>query len=639
MKPGPRAVPESAGAEWSITRSRELYHIPAWTGGYFDIAANGHLLAQPAGASGPGIDLYQLAQEIRTQGQPWPVLVRFTDILKHRIDTLCSAFTTAIADQNYGGRYTLVYPIKVNQQRRVVEEIITHGDSRVGLEAGSKPELLCIMALARPGGTIICNGYKDREYIQLALIGRLLGLQIYIVIEKLSELELVIACSRDMGIEPLLGMRLRLASIGTGKWQNSGGEKSKFGLLAGQVLEGFRRLQETGLGGSLQLLHFHIGSQVTDIQPIQRALREGARYYAELRALGAPIDIVDVGGGLGIDYEGTGSRNPCSMNYTVSAYADVVVRAFAEIALEHDLPSPDIITESGRALTAHHAMLITNVIDTDPAPGSRIPAEPAADEPLVLHDLWQILGNLEQRTALLSYYAALNDLERAREMFNHGVIGLEQRARAEAMFYAIVRRLQHWLNPDEPAQREIMNELNERLADKYFCNFSLFQSLPDSWAINQVFPIVPLHRLRERPQRRGVIEDLTCDSDGRVDLYVDGEGIETSLPLHLPDPDEPYLLGIFLLGAYQEILGDIHNLFGDTGSINVELTPSGGYRLTEPDAGDTVTDLLNYVHIDVEQLRSRFVERIRQTDLSQERQAEYLEFLNQGLEGYSYLEE
>lgn len=626
-------------ADWDIARSRELYHIPAWTGGYFDIGANGHLQAQPAGQNGPVIDLYELAQEIRLQGQPWPILVRFTDILKHRIDTLCGAFTDAIGEQKYTGRYTLVYPIKVNQQRRVVEEIISHGDSRVGLEAGSKPELLCILALANSGSTIVCNGYKDREYIQLALIGQLLGLRVYIVIEKLSELDLVIKCSRKMGVKPLLGMRLRLSSIGTGKWQNSGGEKSKFGLLAGQVLEGFHRLQRAELGNSLQLLHFHIGSQVTDIQPIQRALREGARYYAELRALGAPISTVDVGGGLGIDYEGTGSRNPCSMNYTVAAYADVVVRAFAEIAREYDLPQPDIITESGRALTAHHAMLITNVIDTDPAPGHSIPPEPSAGEPLVLHDLWQILGNLEERTVLLSYYAALNDLERAREMFNHGVINLEQRARAEAMFYAIARRIQQWLRADEPAQREIMNELNERLADKFFCNFSLFQSLPDSWAINQVFPIVPLHRLDERPQRRGVIEDLTCDSDGRVDLYVDGEGIETSLPLHVPDSNKPYLLGIFLLGAYQEILGDIHNLFGDTGSINVELAPDGGYRLTEPDAGDTVTDLLNYVHIDVQQLRDRFAERIRHTDLSAERQSEYLEFLNQGLEGYSYLEE
>lgn len=639
MKSGPQESTPATDASWSVARARELYHIPAWTGGYFDIAASGHLQVQPAGASGPAIDLYRLAQEIRAQGQPWPVLVRFTDILKHRVDVLCDAFATAISDQDYSGRYTLVYPIKVNQQRRVVEEIIQHGGARVGLEAGSKPELLCIMALAAPGSTIICNGYKDREYIQLALIGRQLGLRVFIVVEKLSELDLVIACSREMDIDPLLGIRLRLASIGTGKWQNSGGEKSKFGLLAGQVLEGYQRLQQANLAGSLQLLHFHIGSQVTDILPIQRALREGARYYAELRALGAPISTIDVGGGLGIDYEGTGSRNPCSMNYTVFDYADVVVRAFAEIAREYDLPQPDIITESGRALTAHHAMLITNVIDTDPAPGHDVPAAPAAGEPLVLHDLWQILGNLEERTVLLNYYAALNDLERAREMFNHGVIDLEQRARAEAMFYAIARRIQQWLRSDEPAQREIMDALNERLADKFFCNFSLFQSLPDSWAINQVFPIVPLHRLEERPRRRGVIEDLTCDSDGRVDLYVDGEGIETSLPLHVPDPGQPYLLGIFLLGAYQEILGDIHNLFGDTGSVNVELTADGGYRLTEPDAGDTVSDLLNYVHIDVQQLRARFAERMRQTDLDAERQAEYLEFLNQGLEGYSYLEE
>ncbi|MEX0951256.1 MAG: biosynthetic arginine decarboxylase [Gammaproteobacteria bacterium] len=630
----------SDASQWTIERSRALYHIPAWTGGYFDIGANGHLLAQPqADANGTQIDLYQLAQEIQTSGLPLPVLVRFTDILKHRVDSLCGAFNSAIKQHDYGGRYTAVYPIKVNQQRRVVEEIINHGGERVGLEAGSKPELLYILALAQPGTTIICNGYKDREYIQLALTGRLLGLNTHIVIEKLSELELVIQCSRDMDIKPLLGMRLRLASVGAGKWQNSGGEKSKFGLQSGQVLQGFARLQQAGLADCLQLMHFHIGSQVTDINQIQRAIREGTRFYAELRALGAPLTTVDVGGGLGVDYEGTGSRNPCSMNYTVSAYADAVVRALAEIITETQLPSPNIITESGRAMTAHHAMLITNVIDVDPAPGLDKPEPPGDDEPLVLHDLWQILGSLERRSALPCYYAALNDLERAREMFNYGVLNIQQRARAEAIFYYIARQVQRALKYDEPAQREVLDELNERLADKYFCNFSLFQSLPDSWAIDQVFPIVPLHRLQKRPNRRGMIEDLTCDSDGRVDLYVDGEGIETSLPLHAPEAGKPYLLGIFLLGAYQEILGDMHNLFGDTGSVNVQLTAAGGYELTEPHGGDTVADLLRYVNMDADHLRQIFAEKMRGVELPAEQHEQYLNLLTQGLDGYSYLEE
>lgn len=630
---------QAGSVRWSIERSRALYHIPAWTGGYFDIAANGHLQAQPLGNTGPAIDLYQLSSEIRTAGLPLPVLVRFTDVLTHRIDTICGAFERARETLNYAGRYTLVYPIKVNQQRRVLQEIIKHGGERIGLEAGSKPELLCILALARPGSTIICNGYKDREYIQLALIGQQLGLQVHIVIEKLSELELVIACSREMNTKPVLGIRLRLASVGAGKWQNSGGEKSKFGLAAGQVLAAFERLQQAGLADRLQLMHFHIGSQVTDIQQIQRAVREGARYYAELRELGAPLTTVDVGGGLGIDYEGTGSRNPCSMNYTVDAYAEAIIRALNEVVTEHDLPPPAIITESGRALTAHHAMLITNVIDIDPAPGSELPRSPQDDDPPVLHDLWQIFSSLEERSALLSYYAALNDLERARDMFTYGVINLEQRARCEAIFYALARQVRRWLRYDDNAQREVLDELNERLADKYFCNFSLFQSLPDSWAIDQVFPIVPLHRLQEWPSRRALIEDLTCDSDGRVDLYVDGEGIETSLPLHLPNPGEPYLIGIFLLGAYQEILGDVHNLFGDTGSINVELDGDGGYRLTGMHRGDSVTDLLRQVQIDVDRLRDIFAERIQTAALEPWQQQDYLEFLNQGLDGYSYLEE
>ena len=636
----PQPTQQQAGTvRWSIERSRALYHIPAWTGGYFDIGDNGHLQVLPYGKQGTAIDLYQLAGEITASGLPLPVLVRFPDILSHRIDTICGAFNEAIKQHDYPGGYTLVYPIKVNQQRRVVEQIIAHGRQRIGLEAGSKPELLCLLALAESGSTIICNGYKDREYIQLALIGQQMGLNVHIVIEKLSELELVVECSREMNIRPVLGMRLRLASVGTGKWQNSGGEKSKFGLAAGQVLHACQRLQQADMADCLQLLHFHIGSQVTDIQQIQRAIREGARYYAELREHGAPIATVDVGGGLGVDYEGTGSRNACSMNYTINAYADAVVRALAEIVNERDLPAPDIITESGRALTAHHALLITNVIDVDPAPGSSRPDIPSDDQPLVLHDLWRILSTLEERTVLLSYYAALNDLDRAREMFTYGVISLNDRAHAEAIFYAIARQTRQWLRYDDSAQREVLDELNERLADKYFCNFSLFQSLPDSWAIEQIFPIVPLHRLQEWPSRRALIEDLTCDSDGRVDMYVDGEGIETSLPLHKPDPDEPYLLGVFLLGAYQEILGDIHNLFGDTGSINIELDTDNGYRLTGAHRGDTVTDLLRYVQMDIGNLQQTFTRRINDSGLDAARREQYLTYLMQGLDGYSYLEE
>jgi arginine decarboxylase len=630
----------AAGQIWDIARSRALYHIPAWTEGYFDIGDHGHLLALPRGhGAGPAIDLYRLAHEIQAAGQPLPVLVRFTDILKHRVDTLCGAFAAAREQHGYRGRYTAVYPIKVNQQRRVVEEIIRHGVDRVGLEAGSKPELLCVLALARPGSVVICNGYKDREYIRLALIGRLLGFEIYIVIEKLSELSLVIECAREMRIEPLLGMRVRLASIGAGKWQNTGGEKSKFGLQAEQALQAWQRLRAAGLGHSLRLLHFHIGSQVTDIRYIQRALWECARYYAELRALGAPIAVTDVGGGLGVDYEGTGSRNPCSMNYTVAAYADAVVSTLARMSRETGQPPPDIITESGRAMTAHHAMLITNVIDVDLAPGHEQPAPPAAHEAPIVQELWRTLQNLNPDTVLTGYHAALGDLGKARDMFNCGVLNLEQRARVEALYYAIARRARALLRPDDPAQRGILDELNERLADKYFCNFSLFQTMPDSWAINQIFPIVPLHRLDERPAQRALIEDLTCDSDGRVDLYVDGEGIETSLPIHRPREGEPYLLGIFLLGAYQEILGDMHNLFGDTGSVNVELTGDGDYRLTEPHRGDTVADLLRYVHMDIERLEATLTERIAATNISADLKERYLRELTQGLDGYTFLED
>ncbi len=631
---------------WTIQNARDTYNTAHWGGGYFDINAAGHLIARPTrDTRHPGIDLYELAHEIRNAGLSAPVLVRFTDILHDRVDTLCTAFADAMHENEYRGRYTSVYPIKVNQQKRVVEEILQHGGERVGLEAGSKPELMAVLALSNMnGGVIVCNGYKDREYIRLALIGRQLGHRVYIVVEKTSELESVIEEARDLQVQPLIGVRVRLASIGAGKWQNTGGEKSKFGLSSTQVLQVIDRLRTADLLDSLQLIHFHLGSQLPNIRDIQKGLRECARFYAELHRLGVNIRCVDVGGGLGVDYEGTRSRSFCSINYSVKEYAKNVVHALWEICEERSLPHPDIITESGRALTAHHAMLITNVIDIERMDEIADSVEPDAGDPLVVHDLWEgyralTQSNETRATPVEIYHDAVHRLSDVQGMYTHGVVTLEQRARAEQLYYATCWKVRELLQPGVKAHRELLDELNEKLADKYFLNLSVFQSLPDVWAIEQIFPIIPLHRLNEAPTRRGTLQDITCDSDGRIDHYVDGEGIESSLPLHHWKPDEPYLLGIFMVGAYQEILGDMHNLFGDTDSVNVELAPDGSHRLTQPQRGDTVDSVLRYVQFNPPDLLRAYREKIARATLTAKQRESYLQELNAGLSGYTYLEE
>lgn len=624
---------------WNLDDARTTYNLSHWGGGYFDINQQGHLVVAPRrDNSTSSIDIYRLAHEIRDFGLSWPVLVRFSNILHDRVDTLCNAFAEAMRSESYQGGYTAVYPIKVNQQRTVVEQIRNHGGERVGLEAGSKPELMAVLGMSRPGGVIICNGYKDREYIRLALIGRRLGHQIYIVIEKISELSLVLEESAALGIEPLLGIRVRLASIGAGKWQNSGGERAKFGLTVSQLLTVVEQLRADRRLDCLQLLHFHLGSQLANIRDIQKGIREAARYYAELSRLGAAIKVVDVGGGLGVDYEGARSRSFCSMNYSVQEYANNIVHTLKQVCAEQNLPHPMIISESGRALTAHHAMLITNVIDSDHVPAAEEFDQPDDNAPVVIKSLWQLLQEINQRSILEAYHDAVHWLAEAQEMYTHGVITLEQRASAEQIYYAICWKLRSLLNPASRAQREVLDELNDKLADKYFCNFSLFQSLPDVWAIDQIFPLMPLHRLNEAPQRRVVIEDLTCDSDGRIDLYVDGEGIESTLPLHDLKKGEPYLIGMMLVGAYQEILGDMHNLFGDTDSVDVELTESG-YQLVRPEHGDKVDELLSYVHFEPQELLATYKEKISAANISESEAKQYLKELDAGLRGYTYLEE
>jgi len=632
--------------DWTIEQARATYSIDYWSGGYFAINEHGRLVVRPSrDPESAGVELHGLVQQIQKSGLSLPVLVRFPGILHDRVRSLRDAFAAARENDGYQGGFTAVYPIKVNQQRRVVEEIVNACPGEVGLEAGSKPELLAVMALSdQRGGIVICNGYKDSEYIRLALIGRQLGLRVFIVVEKLSELELVIREAKALGVEPLLGVRLRLASIGTGNWQNTGGEKAKFGLSAAQLLHVVGRLREEGMVDALRLLHCHMGSQIANIRDIQRGMREFARFYVDLRAMGLSIEYADVGGGLGIDYEGTRSRSFCSINYSVQEYANNIVHTLWEMCAEHDLPHPHIVTESGRAMSAHHAVLVTNVVDTERAPVREDIPPATADEPLILADLRATLEGLSGEvpstpSALEAYHDVSHWLSEAQSMYNHGVLSLQQRAVAEQLYFAICWRVRELLRPQSHRHRAVLDELNEKLSDKYFCNFSLFQSLPDVWAIDQIFPIMPLHRLDERPTRRTVLEDITCDSDGRIEHYVDNEGVESSLPLHSVSPGETYLLGMFLVGAYQEILGDIHNLFGDTDSVHVDVRHDGTFKLLQPQRGDTVDTVLRYVDFDPKALVQRYRQKCIEAELTGEQRDAYLRELEAGLSGYTYLED
>jgi arginine decarboxylase len=625
--------------DWNIEQARAAYNIPYWGGGYYDVNERGGLSVYPRRNPAQGIDMLSLIDQAHEAGLRLPLLLRFNGILHDRVDGLITAFDEEMTREDYQGGYTAVYPIKVNQQRSVVEQILHRGDDKIGLEAGSKPELMAVLGMLPQGGMVVCNGYKDREYIRLALIGKALGHRVCIVVEKLSELQLVLEESRALGITPLLGLRVRLASLGSGKWQNSGGEKSKFGLSASQVLHAVEWLRQHALLDTLKMLHFHLGSQVANIRDIQRGAREVARFYAELCALGVPLSIIDVGGGLAIDYDGTHSRSDCSMNYSINEYAHNIVHTLKEVCREQQLAHPDIISESGRALTAHHAVLVTNVMDIERAPVQQAVLPPIDSEPRILHDLWQGYDGLSQRSALEVYHDAVHWIGEAQAMYVHGVLSLQQRARAEELYYAICQKVLGLLQPELRAHREAIDELHEKLADKLFCNFSLFQSMPDVWGIDQIFPIVPLQRLNERPLRRALLQDLTCDSDGCIDRYVDNQGIESSLQVHELREGEPYLLGFFLVGAYQEILGDMHNLFGDTDSVNVVQDSDGRCQLAGPEYGDTVDDLLRYVHVEPESLMAAYRDKIASSGLAEVTQQAYLDTLAQGLKGYTYFEE
>ncbi|MDD9156232.1 biosynthetic arginine decarboxylase [Aliivibrio sp. S4TY2] len=630
----------------NLDRIRAEYNVKHWSQGFYGIDDNGEVYVSPRSESDHQVPLSHIVNQLEQRNIGLPALVRFPQIVHQRVHNICNAFNQAIDEYQYENHYLLVYPIKVNQQKEVVDEILASQaqleQKQLGLEAGSKPELLAVLALAQKASSVIvCNGYKDREYVRLALIGEKLGHSVFIVLEKLSELDLVLSEAKALGVKPRLGLRIRLASQGAGKWQASGGEKSKFGLSASQVLTVINRLKAEDQLDILELVHFHLGSQMANIRDVRNGVSEAARFYCELRDIGAKLKYLDVGGGLAVDYDGTRSQSSNSMNYGLAEYARNIVMTIGDICQLYSQPMPVIISESGRSLTAHHAVLITNVIGTESYTPEAIEA-PCGDDPLLLHNMWRNLEQLENggddRALIEIYNDTQCDVAEAHNQFATGMINLQHRAWAEQISLRINYELSVKMSTKNRYHRPILDELSERLADKFFVNFSLFQSLPDAWGIDQVFPVMPLSGLDNADEHRAVVLDITCDSDGTIDQYVDGQGIETTLPVPAWNPDEPYLMGFFLVGAYQEILGDMHNLFGDTHSVVVNVDENGEANIDYINEGDTVEDMMRYVHIDVDLIRQNYKDMVT-AKVAEEEQQSVLEELEQGLMGYTYLED
>jgi len=626
---------------WTVRDSMELYNVANWGAGFFTINEKGHVEVLPRGDAGPGIDLLDLVQDLDQRGLRTPLLVRFSDILASRVHGLCSAFAKAIADYGYKGGFRGVYPIKVNQQRHVVEEIVEYGAAEtVGLEAGSKPELLIALAiLDTPGALIICNGYKDRAYIETALLAQRLGRTPIIVIDRFHEVDLIVRTSRELGIRPHIGVRARLTTKGAGKWIESTGDRSKFGLTAVEIVESVDLLRAEGMLDCLDLLHFHIGSQITAIRAHKDALREASRVFVGLHQMGAKPRFVDVGGGLGVDYDGSQTNFHSSMNYSVQEYANDVVAAIQEACDKERIPHPDIVTESGRAMTAHHSLLIFDVLGVHQMISGNPPEPLRDDDPKVLKDLAEIWSSISQKNVQEAYHDSLQLKEEAAELFSLGYLDLRARARVERLFWDCCEKILRIVR-ELPYVPDDLEPLEKGLADTYYGNFSVFQSAPDHWAVKQLFPIMPIHRLEERPIRRGVFADLTCDSDGKIDKFIDQRDVKDVLELHSLN-GKPYYIGVFLVGAYQEILGDLHNLFGDTDAVHVRLDADGRYAVEHVVEGDEVTDVLRYVQWDkgtlVEKVRRTIEVAMRAGQISLEDSARLRRHYEQGLQEYTYL--
>ena len=628
--------------KWTIEDSNELYNMSGWGTSYFGINEKGDVYVTPC-KDDTQIDLHDVMDELSLRDITPPVLLRFPDILDNRIEKTWSCFKKASDEYGFTGENFIIYPIKVNQMQPVVEEIISHGRKfNLGLEAGSKPELHAVIAVqCQSDSLIICNGYKDQSYIELALLAQKMGKRIFIVVEKLNELEVIAKAAKKLNVRPNLGIRIKLASSGSGKWEESGGDASKFGLTSSELLKALEILEKKEMKDCLRLIHFHIGSQITKIRRIQTALREASQFYIQLHKMGYNVDFVDCGGGLGVDYDGTRSPNSeSSVNYSIQEYVNDCIYTFVEAANRNGIQHPNIITESGRSLTAHHSVLVIDVLETASLPEMDDEFEPGeASHPLV-KDLYDIWDNLNPRTMLEDWHDAEQIRDEALDLFSHGIVDLQTRAEIERMYWSVCREINSLAKSLKHTPEELKN-LDKILADKYFCNFSLFQSLPDAWAVDQLFPIVPLQRLNERPTRSATLQDITCDSDGKITNFVTNRNISHILPVHTLRKNEPYYLGVFLVGAYQEILGDMHNLFGDTNAAHITVK-DGRYHIDQIFDGETGEEVLNYVQYNpkklVRQLEVWVTKSVKQGKISLEEGKEFLSNYRSGLYGYTYLE-
>ena len=628
--------------KWTTEDSKDLYNINGWGTSYFGVNDKGDVYVTPC-KDNTQVDLRDVMDELSLRDVTAPVLLRFPDILDSRIEKTSSCFRKAAEEYGYKGENFIIYPIKVNQMQPVVEEVIGHGRKfNLGLEAGSKPELHAVIAVqCQSDSLIICNGYKDQSYIELALLAQKMGKRIFIVIEKPNELEIIAREAKKLNVKPNLGIRIKLASSGSGKWEESGGDASKFGLTSGELLDALELLDKKGMRDCLRLIHFHIGSQITKIRRIQAALREASQFYIQLHRMGYDVDFVDCGGGLGVDYDGTRSpSSESSVNYSIQEYVNDCIYTFVDAADKNELPHPNIITESGRSLAAHHSVLVIDVLETASLPEMPEEFEPDEDSHQLVKDLYDIWDNLNPRTMLEDWHDAEQIREEALELFSHGILDLKNRAEIEKMYWSVCREINILAKHLKHTPEELMN-LDKLLADKYFCNFSLFQSLPDSWAIDQLFPIVPLQKLDERPTRQATIQDITCDSDGKITNFVTNRNNSHILPVHTLKRNEPYYLGVFLVGAYQEILGDMHNLFGDTTAVHISVK-DGKYNIDQVFDGETVAEVLDYVQYNpkklVRQLEIWVSKSVKEGKITLEEGKEFLSNYRSGLYGYTYLE-
>ncbi len=642
VRPNETAPVREPADRWTTAEAAELYDVASWGKGYFSVGKNGHLWVHPDKDPNRGLDLKELVDNLQLRGISLPILIRFGEILKHRLGEMHQAFAHAIAEHGYKNNYCCVYPIKVNQQRQVVEEVFEYGRPyKFGLEAGSKPELLAVLAIADNETPIICNGFKDDEYIEMVMLAKKIGRQIIPVVEKYTELDLILKHSARVGVRPVIGLRIKLASRGSGRWKSSGGYRSKFGLTITEALRALDQLKSLGMEDCLKLLHFHLGSQITNIRQVKGAVIEASRVFVELRKAGAGLEYMDVGGGLGIDYDGSQTDFESSVNYTLQEYANDVVYHIQNVCDEADVPHPTIVSESGRAVVAYHSAIVFNVLGVTGFGDGEAPPDIPDDAEQPLIDLKETLRGLSSKNLLESFHDAQQALDSALNLFSLGYLPLEQRSWAESIYWQICRRIQK-LGSELDYFPEELEGLESLLSDTYFCNFSLFQSMPDSWAVKQLFPIMPIHRLEEEPFRAGILGDISCDSDGKVDQFIDRRDVKKTLKLH-NFTGEPYFLGAFLVGAYQEILGDLHNLFGDTNAVHVSLDEQGSVVLDAVIEGDTVREVLDYVQFHSKTLLNQFrrdVEAaVREGRINYEESGSLLRFYEEGLNGYTYLEQ